>query len=419
MKSFLRKITPGFLISIYHFKLAFLGALFYGFPSKKIKVIGITGTKGKSTTVYLAGKILEQAGHKVGWTSSLSIKIGDQEKINPYHLTMPGRFFIQKTLHQMVKAGCEYALIEVTSEGIKQFRHKFIRFTTAVFTNLHPEHIEAHHGFENYKKAKSKLFKALKGRGRIIVNADDQQAEYFSKFSAQEKINYGLENKLGLPKSIVAKNISITENGSSLEVNGTQFNLHLLGQFNLYNALAAITIAQTEGVGLDMAKIALEKISKIEGRMEEIKNNKGFRIFVDLAHTPDSFEQVFQLAKNIENKKIIAVFGSAGGGRDKWKRPKLGAIAAKYSDKIIVTNEDPYGENPNQIVSDIIKGFENFSAYEIILDRKQAIAKALKQAQIGDVVLVLGKGTEATMVIGDKKIPWDDRQVVRDELEKI
>jgi len=406
MKNLIRKLTPEFLIGWYHLFLAGLGMIIYGNSSRKLKVIGVTGTKGKSTTIYMAGRILEQAGYKVGWISSLSIKIGQKEQINPFHITMPGRMFIQKILRQMVRAGCQYVLIEVTSEGIKQFRHRFIHFDTAVFTNLTAEHIEAHHGFENYKKAKAKLFKALKGQGKIIVNLDDDNAKYYFDFAAQEKYGYSLEKS----------NFKILENGIKFSVENTNFNLKLLGQFNLYNALAAIAIAKSQGIELDIAKKALEKIDKIEGRMEEIKQGQNFRIFVDLAHTPDSFEQVFKLVKNLPHQKIIAVFGAAGGGRDKWKRPKLGQLASKYCDYLILTNEDPYDENPQQIANDIVRGLGDFKKYEIILDRRQAIEKALSIVQAQDIVLFLGKGTEATLVIGSQKNPWDDREVVKEEL---
>lgn len=419
MKNTLRKLAPEFLINWYHFGLAWLSAGIYGHPSKKIKVIGITGTKGKSTVVYLAGKILEEAGNKVGWISSLSIKVADQEILNPYHLTMPGRFFIQKMLRQMVKKKCQYALIEVTSEGIKQHRHQFIDFDTVVLTNLTPEHLEAHGGFEKYKEAKAKLFKSLNKEGKMIINLDDQSAPYFLNFEAQEKIGYGIDLKFKALLMIQAKNCQVKQDGLSFRVNEFSFDLSLLGQFNIYNALAAMTIAFAQGYSLKLSKKALERIKKIEGRMEEIKQGQNFRIFVDLAHTPDSFKQVFKLVKQLSSQRIISVFGSAGGGRDKWKRPRLGQLAGQYSDIVVLTNEDPYDENPSQIISDIEQGLDPSTKYKVILDRRQAIAWALKAAKPEDIVLILGKGTEAFLIIGSQEIPWDDRKVVKEELRKI
>lgn len=421
-----RRIIPkpvfNFFQPVYHYLLGLLGAFLYGFPSKKLKVIGITGTKGKSTTLYLTGRILENAGYKIGWISSLSIKVAEKEWINPYHLTMPGRMFIQKTLREMVKQRCEYALIEVTSEGIKQCRHKFIDFNLAVFTNLAPEHLEAHGGFENYKKAKGKLFKALKNNGSAIVNLDDKNAEYFLRSKAKQKIGFSIrpgDKKLKIDRTIMGVSCKIEQNGISFMVEHTKFSLGLLGKFNVYNALAAAAIAVSQGIKLEEIKNSLENIKTIPGRMEEISQGQKFRIFVDLAHTPDSFEQVFKLVKELPHWKIISVFGSAGGGRDKWKRPELGRIAAKYSDYIVLTNEDSYQEDPNSIINDIEKGLDNDINYEKILDRRQAINRALSLAKQEDIVLVLGKGTEATMVMGSDKITWDDRRVVREELAKL
>jgi UDP-N-acetylmuramoyl-L-alanyl-D-glutamate--2,6-diaminopimelate ligase len=399
MKDLLKKFTPSFLISWYHFLLAFLGAIIYRFPSQKIFVVSVTGTKGKSTVVNLAGKILEEAGFKTGWVTSLTLKIGKKEWLNPYHMTMPGRFLIQKFLREMVDNKCHYALIEVTSEGILQYRHRFIDFKAAVFTNLAPEHIEAHGSFEKYREAKGKLFALAKDIH--IINLDDENSDYFLKFPAKKKYTYGL-------------------NRGDVNRQNTKFKINLLGDFNIYNALAAICIGLSQGVDLEICKKALEKVKGIPGRMEIIDEGQDFTVIVDLAHTPDSFEKVFKLVNDLPHNKIISVFGSAGGGRDRWKRPELGKIAAEYSDQIVLTNEDPYEEDPLVILNQIESGIKNSQAPIIkILDRREAIRKAFQSAQKNDIVLVLGKGTEQTMVIGSKKIPWDDREVAREELKNI
>lgn len=423
MKSIIRKIIPSFLLSFYHYFLALAGAFLYRFPSRKLTVIGITGTKGKSTTVILVGKILEEAGFKVSWFTSASIKIGEKEYLNPYHMTMPGRFAIQRFLKEAVKLGCKYAILEVTSEGIKQYRHKFINFDIAVFTNLRPEHLEAHGSFENYRFCKGRLFQATKNIH--ILNLDDENVNYFLKFPAEEKWFYTMKKKWRGEKRIFivpCSVLSVGGKGASFEVQDTTFNLKLLGEFNVYNALAAICVGLSQGVGLKTAKKALEKIEKIPGRMEVVAE-KPFKVIVDLAHTPDSFEEIFKIVKNIPHNKIISVFGSAGGGRDKWKRPVLGKITAENSDIIILTNEDPYDENPSQILSDIKSGITNIqyptsNIYEI-LDRREAIKKGLELAKENDIVLVLGKGTEQLMIIGHQRIPWDDRKVVKEELDKL
>lgn len=419
----LRRIIPKFLISWYHYTLAFLGVIIYGFPSNKIIVIGITGTKGKSTVVNLAGQILEHAGFKIGWISSATLKIGEKEWLNPFHMTMPGRFFIQNFLRKMVNEKCKYCLLEVTSEGILQHRHRFINFNTAVFTNLSPEHIEAHKGFENYRNEKLKLFKSVKNIH--IINIDDENSAYFLRFPAKQKLGYSLNSKDKLPDSsnirlIEANNINYSNKGIDFSVNDVDLSLSLLGKFNIYNSLAAISIALSQGVDLETCKKALKKINVIPGRMEVINEGQAFTVIVDLAHTPDSFEKIFESIKDFSYNKVISVFGSAGGLRDKWKRPILGEIAAKHSDKIIITNEDSYDEDPNEILKSIEQGIlkNKDINYEKVLDRREAIRKAFSLAKENDIVLILGKGTEQKMVIGSKKISWDDRIVAKEELQK-
>lgn len=395
----MKKFIPKFIFKMYHYLLALAGAVVYGFPARKLIVIGVTGTKGKSTTVVLAGKIFQEAGYKVGWVSSLTINYGKDEVMNKYHMTMPGRFFIQSALAKMVKNGCKYAIIEVTSEGIKQFRHKFIKFSGAVFTNLAPEHIEAHGSFEKYRDAKLKLFSitAKNKNGFGVYNIDDENVEWFLKYPIKNQYKFSLKN------------------------NKIDFKLNLIGEFNAYNALAAIIIAKSQGISEEIAKKALEKVKFIPGRLEEINEGQDFKVVVDLAHTPDSFEKVFKVFNppaGGPHKRIISVFGAAGGGRDKWKRPELGRIASENSDIMIICNEDSYNENEQKIVEEIAAGCKKTKP-EIILDRRKAINKALSLAQKDDIVLILGKGTEQTMVIGDQKFKWDDRDVTREGLRKL
>ena len=522
MKKLLKKLIPDFLLSWYHWKLAFLGALVYGFPSRKLKVIGVTGTKGKSTVVVLAGKILQEAGNtspqpspnlgegvnppqpspassagqalkggssspplepvlnsiqegvrgdfslKVGWISSLTINDGRKEVMNPYHMTMPGRFFIQKMLARMKKNGCDYVLLEVTSEGIKQHRHRFINFSGAVFTNLAAEHIEAHGSFAKYREAKMKLFEAAAKNPASfgVYNLDDENARHFLAPEIKKKYGYALKNNFQFSTLRVVtrratisnfqsifkiSNVQLNANGSEFEIDDVNFKTNLLGEFNVYNCAAAIGVGMACGVGLETSARALEKIKSIPGRLEIIDEGQNFTVVVDLAHTPDSFEKVFKLFKELKDSsspqtrgglrwggenngnispgpssteegrsvpKIISVFGSAGGGRDKWKRPELGKIASEFSDIVIICNEDSYDEDPLSIADDILVGCDKNKA-DIVLDRREAIKRALGLARAGDIVLILGKGTEQTMVIGSKKYPWDDREVMREELIKL
>jgi len=402
----MRKFIPKFVFDIYHYLLALMGALIYGFPAKKLIVIGVTGTNGKSTVVHLTTEILESAGNKVASLSSIRFKIGDKEQKNMLKMTMPGRFKLQKFLRQAVDTGCKYAVLEITSEGIKQYRHKFIDFDGVAFTNLTKEHIEAHKGFENYKKAKGKLFQALeksKKKNRFaIINIDDPNFEYFSGLFSGKEYFYGIDNK----------NAEITPEKINPQIK-------LLGKFNTYNALAAACVGLSQGIDLPEVLEVLRNAKGIPGRMELVID-KPFKVYVDYAHTPDALEKVY----NTLGKGLICVFGSCGGGRDKWKRPEMGKIATDYCREVILTNEDPYDENPSQILSDIKSGIQN-SKFEIrnlykIIDRREAINKALSLARSNDTVIITGKGCEPWMVVADgKKIAWDDKKIVREEFEKI
>jgi UDP-N-acetylmuramoyl-L-alanyl-D-glutamate--2,6-diaminopimelate ligase len=283
--------------------------------------------------------------------------------------------------------------LEVTSEGIRQHRHQFIDFDVAVFTNLAPEHIESHGSFEKYRAAKGKLFQATKNIH--IINLDDPHADYFWQFPAITKIGY---KKQDFEKF-------------------QPLSLKLPGEFNIYNALAAIYFALSQGIDLKTCQRALEKVEGIPGRME-IVIKEPFQAIVDYAHTPDALEKVY---KTINGRKIC-VLGSAGGGRDRWKRPKMGEIASKYCDEIILTNEDPYDENPSQILSQIKSGIPDtkHQILDTILDRREAIKKALNLARPGDTVIITGKGCEPWLCVENgKKIPWDDRKIVREEFNRL
>lgn len=413
LKSVVRKMLPKSLINLYHLGWAFLAALCYGFPSRSIKVIGITGTNGKSTTLNITSRILEEAGYKVAALTSIVFKIGDEEEENKLKMTMPGRFVINKFLRDAVRAKCDYALVETTSEGVAQNRHRFIDFKTAVITNLNPEHIESHGGFDNYKKAKGKFFNDVKGTH--IINIDDKHSDYFLSFFANKIITYGIKSEKA---DIRGENIVATSDGSKFTVKGINFDLKILCDFNIYNALAAISIATSEGVILEVCKKGIERVSQIAGRMEKIIE-KPFQVFVDYAFVPVALEKVYQFVKS-KKGKLICVLGSCGGGRDKWKRPVLGELADRYGDLVIVTNEDPYDEKPEDIIDQVSVGVKNKDKLMKIFNRREAIRKALSSAKEGDVVVITGKGCEPWICWEDgRKEAWDDRMIVREELERI
>ena len=413
----------------YHFLLALGAAVFYGFPARHLKVIGVTGTKGKTTVVELLHEILEEVGFKTASLSSLRFKISQKETRNDFKMTMPGRFLIKKFVNEAVKSGCQYAILEVTSEGIKQFRHRFINFSTAVVTNVSPEHIEAHGSFERYLRAKLDLFWRLPAEGNAIVNLDDPNFKRFFASTGAHKVFYGKDAVEIGDRRYAIRDVEVNIGGINFDVNGVTLSSALLGEFNFYNILAALALSLNEHVALEKVSAAVSKVKNIPGRMEFIQKEP-FAVVVDYAHTPDSLLGVYKFLKNhrpqATNHKLMCVLGAAGGGRDKWKRPEFGKIAAEFCDEIILTNEDPYDENPQDILHQIESGFSQalnsrsqiLSSHKI-LDRREAIREALKSAKSGDTVVITGKGAEPwIMGPGGEKIPWDDREIVREELLK-
>ncbi|HTL39420.1 MAG TPA: UDP-N-acetylmuramyl-tripeptide synthetase [Methylomirabilota bacterium] len=431
IKKIFKNIIPKAVLNAYHLDLAYLANFYYGKPSEKLIIIGVTGTNGKSTTVNLIGKILEEAGHKVVISSTVNFKVGDKDDLNDLKMTMPGRFFLQKLLARGVKAGCKFAVIESSSEGILQSRHVGIHYDVMVFTNLTPEHIEAHGGFENYKNAKLEYFrhlenlphkfiKGIKIPKSIMVNIDDQYASEFLNFKVDKKITYGLTENA----QVRGSNLNATEQGIQFWVGQTGFSLHLKGIFDVYNTLAAIAVAQDCEIDISVAKQALEKISNIPGRMELIDEGQNFKVLVDYSPEPESLKQMYATVKNWPHNKIIHLLGSTGGGRDVARRKILGNIAGENADIVIVTNEDPYDDDPKEIIHQVADGAVEVG--KIIKqnlfrdpDRRNAIAKALSLAQPNDLVILTGKGSEQKMAVKGGYIPWDDRAVAREELQKL
>lgn len=410
-----RKIIPTKIFRlaqpIYHYLMAFAGALYYNFPSQKIFVVGITGTKGKSSVAEITNAILEEAGFKTAVANSIRFKIGNKSERNMFKMTMPGRLYLQRFLRKAVEEKCKYAIIEMTSEGVKQLRHKFISLDALIFTNIAPEHIESHGSFENYVKAKLKLARALetsqKKQKVVIANIDDKYGEKFLNINITRKLSYSLND---------AMPYNLTEKWTEITIDETRIYSHLIGKFNIYNTLAAIMFAGSQNIDIDIIKKALEKFKVIRGRVEKIGKGQNFTVIVDYAHTKESLEALY---KAFEKSNKICVLGNTGGGRDKWKRPDMGKIADTYCKRIILTNEDPYDEDPKQIVDEVAKGIKKHKP-EIIMDRRKAIQKALSIASKGSVVLITGKGTDP-YIMGPKgtKTPWSDAQVAREELKKI
>jgi UDP-N-acetylmuramoyl-L-alanyl-D-glutamate--2,6-diaminopimelate ligase len=418
MEKFFKQLHPR---SVYHFLWAWTGAHLHGHPSKKLFVIGVTGTKGKTTTIELVNAILEAAGKRTALISSLRIKIGDESQKNAMGNTMPGRAYLQKFLRNAVRAHCNYAIVEVASQGVVQHRHRFIHWNMGVLTNLAPEHIESHGSFENYRDAKLDFLEyVVKEGGKVFLNRDDKNFDFFFEaLGEHELITYSKDDEFfhdALPR------IRSTKMRRSNEA--PHF---LMSPFNEENIAVAVAIAKELGIGNTIIENAILAFEGVPGRMEFIHKG-GFTAVVDYAHTPESLDAAYIAARpqpspDFPQPRLICVLGAAGGGRDTWKRPTMGTIAAERCDDIILTNEDPYDEDPQAIMDEIESGIsqplrEGQHVYKII-DRTAAIEKAVSLAREGDVVIGTGKGSEDWIhVAGGKKVPWSEHATFEAALQK-
>ncbi len=430
LKNLIRKLLPKRFYQevapLYHGFMAFLATLYYGQPSKEMVLIGVTGTAGKSTTAIMLAHILNQTGHRTGYITTVSSFDGQTETTNQHGLSMPGPWLLQKTLHEFSSRGCKYAVIEATSEGLAQNRQLGIKFDGALFTNLSPAHLDSHGGFENYRAAKTKLFSALKSSGFLGVNVDDPNYQYFINYQVRKKFGISTrEDKLAQTTFpiIRAENISVTNN-LSFEVERTKFEINVKGSFNASNALLAIGAAQYLGVNLQDSSKALNSFGGAKGRMETVPNHRGLTIIVDYAPEPAPLEQSLRAAQMIPHKKLIHVFGATGGHRDISKRFEFGKISAQFADTIIITNDDVYDSNSEEIATNIKTGIEQsaekkkVSEVLTILNRKQALQKALEIAKTEDLILVTGKGSEQFLVLpNNERIAWEDRKTIEELLK--
>ncbi len=393
----------------YHSLLSSLAAFRYGFPSRKLYVVGVTGTKGKSTTTELISTILEEAGHTTALSNTIRFKVADESEPNLYKMSMPGRSFMQKFLRRAVDEDCGFAVIEMTSEGARLWRHKHIALNALVFTNLSPEHIESHGSFEAYRDCKLRLRDALinsnKERRVVVANRDDEHGALFLTVPA-EVAQHPYSLKQAEPHSENDRGILFTYEGVSI-------HSPLVGTFNLYNILAAVTFTRAIGIPTNTIKRALERFGHIAGRVEKIEEGQPFVVVVDYAHTKDSLEKLYRAFPNHEK---ICVLGNCGGGRDRWKRPEMAKVAEQYCREIILTDEDPYDEDPRVIVEEMVAGMKEKTP-TIIMNRRAAIREAFARAKAGDAVLITGKGTDP-YIMGPRgtKTPWSDAEVAREEL---
>lgn len=428
MKSLLRKLFPERhpLRLFYHKILGVIAAVVNGFPANKMIVVGVTGTKGKSTTVNFITNILNAAGYKVGLSSTICFQVGEKRWTNVTKQTTVGPFQLQKLLKQMVKAGCKYAVVEVTSHAIDQSRIFGINFDIGVVTNVTPEHVEYHGNFNNYLATKGILFKKVsKGSKKfgvpkvLVLNADDQYYNYFNQFVSDRKLTYGMK-----AATVYAANVEKKPEGTHyiLHVpnNAIPIEVPLPGEFNVYNSLAAATVCMALQVPLEVIKKGLSESSQISGRFEQVKSGQKYSVIVDYAHTTESLESLFALYRKLTPGRLFGVFGATGGGRDKFKRPKMGAAVSGHADYVIVTDDDPYEEDEWEIIEQVSKGVNRKEGHGFwkIPDRREAIRLALTMAKEGDCVIVAGKGSEEVMKVRGKTIQWNDKKVITELLER-
>ena len=388
---------------------------FYARPSDSMRMIGITGTKGKTSIAYLLESILTVSGEKVGALGTVNYRIGGR-KVCDAPNTTPAALPLFALLCQMKKEECQSVVMEVSSHSLEQQRVRHIWYDTAVFTNLQRDHLDYHLTFENYFLAKQKLFKNLsdiqnpKQKRVAVINADDPYGKrLLEEFKGHvETITFSLENPSDLKASDIREYLTHTE----FTVNGVTAKINLLGRHNVYNALAAWAAAAANGISQRDIIRGLASLRGVPGRMERIDEGQPFYAFVDFAYTDESLQRAFKTVEPFKKGKIFVVFG-CGGQRDRTKRPLMGKTACSHADKVFLTNDNPRCEDPNQIFEDILAGMKEFSNYEVIPDRAQAIAQALQAAQPNDIVIVAGKGHEDYQLIGTVKHHFSDQEIVR------
>jgi len=398
--------------------LAQIGSVFYGYPSRKLKIIGVTGTNGKTTVTYLLQSIFQRAGIKVSRLSTTDYNIGGV--IYPALTTTPESLDLQELFKKMVSCKTKYAVMEVSSHSLVLHRVDGINFEWAIFTNLSPDHLDFHRNMEEYLKAKLILFETMLPDKRALINLDDPYSEQIIKKSSCRVITYGMKKEAYYCASRWGMDGEKTSFILKVGKRKEKFEISLLGIHNVYNALAAVGVALEEGIPLEIVKEGLREVKGVPGRLEIIENKANLKIYVDYAHTPQSLERVLNTLRKISKGRLIVVFG-CGGDRDPYKRPIMGKIAYRLADYTIVTSDNPRSEDPEKIIFSIEEGMLEEGAkkgkdYISIVDRREAIRYALSQMGKDDTLLVAGKGHERVQIFKDKTIPFDDREVLRDLL---
>lgn len=399
---------------------------FFDYPANRMRMVGVTGTNGKTTTTHMIRHILKAQGFKVGVIGTVHIMIGDISY--PIHNTTPDVVDLQHILHQMVQENVEYCVMEVSSHALALGRVSGVEFDTAVFTNLTQDHLDFHKTFENYLAAKCKLFEQVSAPNQVkankgaVINIDDTYGHRVIEKTTAPTITYSTLGKGTLNASDVHMSTKMSQYTVSYNGESYPVSMNTTGLFNVYNTLAAIGACLQEGISMEAIDTALKTFSSVPGRFELIEAGQDFAVVVDYAHTPDGLENILKTAKAIKENRIILVFG-CGGDRDATKRPIMGRIAAEYGDKIYVTSDNPRTEDPVQIVKDVEAGvreaLRDGTSYEVIVDRREAINHAIHDAKAGDIVIIAGKGHENYQILKNETIHFDDREEARKALKEI
>ncbi len=416
-KSFIR-----LLINPFHLLEAIVATVIYGYPARNLEFIGITGTKGKTTTANMLSEILVKAGHRVGLNSTAILRVDDEVWENDLGLTTANAFKLQKLLARMKRSHCDIVVMEVSSHALVQHRVLGLRFETVVWTNLQRDHLDYHHTMENYAKAKAKLFS--KNPQLAVMNADDPWVDYFSSKRAETQLFFGVEP--GRDSTIIKAKLGASGSAVTLRIAEHELDvkLHLPGKFNVINALAAATTAYGMGVSLEHIKAGIEAVKAVPGRMEVIDEGQEATVIVDFAHTEDSLRNVLQTIRTTLQGRLITVLGG-DGQRDIGKRTPLGGVAAELSELVVVCDQEPYDDDPDEIREQILIGIKKVEKqkpgvlHKVILNRREAIHEALRYGKKGDVVVITGLGCQPFRCMAGGKIKWDERKVVREEIRKL
>jgi UDP-N-acetylmuramoyl-L-alanyl-D-glutamate--2,6-diaminopimelate ligase len=393
-------------------ELAELAAAFYDHPSKKLPVIGITGTDGKTSTTHLLSAILEAHGLRTGWLTTVNTKIGDELRPNSVDHTTPEAPVVQRTLAEMRHESLDVAILETSSHALALERVHAVNYRVGVFTNLSPEHINFHGTFEAYRDAKTKLFSALPPDGLAVLSADDANIAHFRSATRAAVRTFALNG----PADIRADEVQLSPAGTSFVVDGAAISSRLLGRFNVMNWLAAYGAATYFGASLEDLRTATRSQQPVPGRMNLVDLGQPFTVVVDFAHTPQALEKALDTIRTLGARRVLLVFGLAGG-RDFANRPVMGSLAARKSDYFVISMDDPGHEDPADIAQQIASGAQPATNnFEVELDRRAAIRRVFQLAQPGDAVLLAGKGHEQRMVVGDDRLPWNDGRVAAEEL---